>query len=321
MANVFVKTLPANYPTFMWDFKEGLKSAGCIHWASGTGSGGTFTTTPGDVNDVLTAGSKFANTGAWWQGRWPDGRQISIQRGSDASTWRVIYSPGLTFSGGSPSATVAPTAADAQYVVGDASNYWYMFSTSGVGTTRLKAMYQDAAPYGFWLLGHPSGGGFGYTELFKDPLAAGSYPPADPEPYVWGTNDITPSAYDQTAYRAASTLSLPVAAGTGGPRGFLGAVWTNIPALYFRDAASMLEPGATNCLPVNPHNSKDDMLPVIYARYAGYLNGQGLKGVSSLFRWTGIKRNVGDTLSKSTSKDRIVLGHVSAEWDGTTPDV
>jgi hypothetical protein len=321
MANVFVKTLPANYPTFMWDFKEGLKSAGCTHWASGTGSGGTFTTTPGNGNDVLTSGSKFANTSAWWIGYWPDGRQICIQRGSDTSTWRVSYSPSLTFSGGSPSATVAPTAADVQYVVGDASNYWYMFSTGGVGTTRLKAMYQDAAPYGFWLLGHPSGGGLGYTELFKDPLETGSYPSEDLEPYVWGTNNITPSAYNQTAYKAQHSMSLPVSDGTGGPRGFLGTSWVNLPALYFRDNSNAIEPGVANCLSVNPFNGKDDMLPVMYARYAGYFGPSGYKGRSSLFRWTGITRGVGDTLSKTTSKDRIVLGHVSAEWDGTTPDV
>jgi hypothetical protein len=321
MATVFVKSVPADFATFMYLFKEGLKAAGCIHWSSGSGTGGTFTTTSGNVNDVLTSSEKFARTYAWWQGYWPDGRQISIQKGNDNNVWRVVYSLAATFAGGSPSATVARTATDQQYVIGDASNYWYLFNYNQP-SIRLKAMIQDVAPYGFWLWGHPVGGGVGCVQLFKDPLVAGSYAPTDPDPYIWGGQNISSGTYGNNAYLAHGGLSYYIAnLLNGGSFGYLNGIWTLIPALVFRDATTTDMINAGKFLPTNPYTGKDEMLPVMYARYTGYATVQGFKGQSTLFRWLGTQRTYGEALTKDSTRDRIVLGHVSAPWDGSIPEV
>jgi hypothetical protein len=324
MATVYVKGLPSDFGVFMWLFKEGLKAAGCIHWSSGSGTGGTFTTTAGNVNDVLTSGEKFARNYSWWQGYWADGRQISIQKGNgnDNDIWRVVYSIAATFVGGSPSATVARTATDQQYVIGDASNYWYLFNYSQGGITRIKAMIQDAAPYGFWLWGHPAGGAYGSCQLFKDPLADGTYAPTDPDPYIWGGQSISSGSYRNWAYGSDYALSFYSSnMYTGGSFGYLNGIWTCIPALTYSDATTynMIDNGMF--LSTNPYTGKDEMLPVMYARYAGYPTVQGFKGVSTLFRWLGIQRSIGSTLTKDSARDRIVLGRVSAPWDGSIPEV
>jgi hypothetical protein len=106
-----------------------------------------------------------------------------------------------------------------------------------------------------------------------------------------------------------------------GPSGYLkkglaGEGYVIIPAQEFSTGGGRTIP---NNFGTNPHTDKDEGFPVIYGRRAGLTAPIGYKGISKLFRWTSVSRTTGSTLN---NLNRLVVGHVSIPWDGsTTPAV
>jgi hypothetical protein len=323
MAKQYLKSTPMVGGYGMYDFKELLKTCGWIHQASGNGNS-AFSVTPGNVNDVITLASRFLYTGAWWVGKCPDGqRHVLFQRGTTHLTWRIAYSYSAGFTGGVPSITVPPTATDAKDVIGNVTpTYYQLFDTDGL--YRLKAMAQDTAPYGFWLFGHTIGlltggyGPFGSTGFFMDPLKSGSYPASDVDPYVFSAWTTNSGCY---AYKT-NQLSNEVTTPTQGcwaylKKGLAGEGWASVQGLYYRNINRVVIPG----IGTNPANGKDDLLPMIYARPAALSAPVGYKGISSFFQWLSTTRGACETLTKTTARDKIVLGDVVGDWDGTVPEV
>jgi hypothetical protein len=319
MAKQFIKTNPASGGEAMAAFKNLLKTCGWTHQASSTGQGGTFTTTPGNANDLITSYySNFYNNYTWWVGKHTDGRSILLMNGTSHAVWRIAYSFSAGFTGGTPSATVAPTATDNYDILGGSTSLYYNLF-SGDGLQRFKAMAQDSAPYGWWLTAHfPANIGCN-TGLFMDPLVAGSYPAEDTDPYVFGAFTVD---YGNIAYTA-GMFGREQAAPQFGCRGYLkkglaGEGFVNIPGMYFRNYTRDVFPAT---LGSNPVNGKDDFLPIIYARPSALTAPVGYKGVSSLFKYLTVNRSTLSTLSKTTSRDKLVLGDVVVDWDGTTPEI
>lgn len=180
MAYVSDLTSPATGDAAMRRFKDQVVAAGGHVMASGDG-----VSAYGATSDVITADSganSFANytsgsSSAWCRLRVGAGpREVLIVRGSASTTWSLKYSV-IGFTGGSPSATAAPTATDSQ-TDGPAQ----LFPTNG--TYRLLICAEDAAPYYLGMNTFLFGGGTPLTALHLWPLRAGSYPAADTDPYV-----------------------------------------------------------------------------------------------------------------------------------------
>jgi hypothetical protein len=138
---------------FWWNIIQCLLSAGWTHWASGTGTGGTFSTTPGNVNNQITStgtgAGGFDRNNAWIILRCPASkRQILIQRGTASTAWRVYYSALDTFNGtgfGAVSATVPPSATDQQQLIGAAAAFVTFATPSASLYTRFHCVaYSDA---------------------------------------------------------------------------------------------------------------------------------------------------------------------------------
>ena len=327
MARNYFKDTPATGSIALWNLKEFLKTVGWNHQASGQGTGSIiFTTTPstpGNDTDVLTSGEKFTRTYGWIVLRDPGGtREIVLQKGSSSTALHAAYSFSAHYTGtgnGAISATVAPTATDSKSLEGTTEipvGYAAFWPTDG--TYRQKIMADGATPYGFWHQTHTTGGvASNGGWLIMDPLKAGSYPVEDVDPYVFfvsntgwasGRHD-THWCIEQTGHGVLGYLK----------KGLSGEGWVQLVGTYPGSSVGNFLPGA-GALPSNPHNAKDEMLPLIYMRSSAKVNPTGLKGVSSFFQMLMATRSNNDTYSILTTRDKLVMGQLVADWDGTLPD-
>lgn len=156
-----------------------------------SGDGDALYNASGDVITADSGAGSFANYTVGTKNAWcrlrmvGTTRELLIERGSASTTWWIRYSL-AGFSGGSPSATVAPTATDQQSVFGTAITGTQLFPANG--TYQVSVCAEDAAPsyaMASWRLtgGSPTAQGL----LGICPLKTGSYPTtptADDDPYV-----------------------------------------------------------------------------------------------------------------------------------------
>lgn len=207
-------TTPATGDAAMRRLKTRLVAAGWTVVASGDGRSAY-----GASSDVITADSGAGSldaSGAWLRLRPGSGtRELLIIRGASVTTWTVRYSA-AGFSGGSPSATTAPTAADQQNLI-SASQL-----LPADGGYRWLVCAEDAAPWHFWAGAIPTGGGAPRTLIGLWPMRSGSYPSADTDPYAaW-------AAYDGTNTATAARLTAVATS----PGGFVSGTWRSNPFLY-----------------------------------------------------------------------------------------
>jgi len=333
MANgTILNLLPSTngYGAVMKAVKDMLVTAGWSVKMSGNGvaeysSTGLFAT---DTN------ANFANAKCWFRIQSPDTQREFIFQHDNAGGARIKYSPSAKFTGGSPSATVTPSATDEKYVRGAASDatpsYGATFFASGTtsGTVRYQGFAQGTSPYGFWFAGANSPGGAISTGFCFDPVTG---VPEDTDPFVvyCGTtsaflaSDLTYGAYSNTG-----TLTKAATQANGGTStgayGFYDTGFTT----YVLWAACAYTMGATltggtntfiasSLLTTNPFNAKQEALPILYARSTDVAaSSRGIKGWSTMMRWTTIARSTfSDTLD---TKAWICVSGVWLPWDGTT---
>lgn len=279
--------------------------------------------------DIITSGANLAVDYAWFVLESPDGnRQFVVQRGSGNNLyWLIAYSTkdsgGFISNFTSVTQTVRPTAADEHRTLESANTPTQFYDSDN--SYRYHCYAMDAAPYCFWSVAVPNGGGNPKSFFFFDAMVSGTYPVADVDPYVmW-------SIYDWTV----SNTNNALLATTNGPlghlaKGLVGESFTNIGGLGYHNGTtgSVVVPAkeATYSLGTNPHDSYDDELPLIYARPAAAGGTTGYKGMSTLIRLSGTLRANCDTYSVSSARDRIYLfrasyGNVILKWDGSIPTV
>jgi hypothetical protein len=123
-----INQAPATGSEAIFKIKATLKLAGWTIPSSGDGLS-YFSGSDGITHAGSGSGGQ-ANTGAWWRAKMPTGgREILIQRSSSNLNWWMQQSFSVGFTGGSPSATVAPTASDAKNVSGTSSSGTPWFTT------------------------------------------------------------------------------------------------------------------------------------------------------------------------------------------------
>lgn len=324
-----INGIPATGAVAVYNLKTALKAQG---WTVPRSSDGTTYLSSGDQ---ITSGSSgangLANSSAWFVIQMPTAngvnRQFCFQRSTSQNTqWRVKYSYSAGFTGGSPSATVTPTATDQVVIQGAGTDGSPSYSTiyPSDGTYRQNIAVDSATPYGFWEVVFPTGGGVPNHNTIWDPMLSGSAPSSDTDPYVFicgGGNSVT-----QMSGTTANNMSIYQSLNQPTPFAYLGTPGTtsNYVGVAAQQYAGITAGSATyahTATGTQPFSSKDDIWPVIYLRNNSQTSPIGYKGVSSLLSWISTNRSTGDTLTVVTTSDYIVFGAFVAAWNGTTPSV
>ena len=301
----------------LFKFKALLVVCGWVVRSSGDGLS-AFSSS----GDIITTGASgaggLANTGAWFVIEMPTAnsvnRQLLVQRGASNTSWLTRYSYSAKFTGGSPSATVIPTATDQQNINCSGSTAHALMPTDS--TYRWNMVASDAAPYGLVASAFPSGGGAADHAFCMLPLTVIDV--GDIDPYAFY---LSASASSFTAADMLANMSCWYRKGLTDQFWADPLVSTATSACAYRRSANPTTNSVPANLGPNPHTGNDDVYDIPIGRA---VNGtgrypMGYKGMSqTLLLWNGNARTTADTLDISSSKDRLALANCNMPWDGST---
>jgi len=327
-----VNQTPATPAVAMFSLLTLLESAG---WTRiGDSDGSTYrSTAPWQLTTGASGAGGLDNAYAWFVVKMPGcNRSWCFQRNSatGASTsryWRVKYSKGAGFVGGSPSATRVPSATDEVVLLGagtDASPTMpTLLFVTGDGTFRFNCCADSAAPHGFLAWTWTTTIGLSGLMLGLDPQIG--CPAEDTDPYVVYCHGVADSAWTKQALQF---LGASVAF-------WLGTTWypklNTYPgpslmcfiASYSVYVAEMWGGCYTNVL-----NTKDDLFPLVAYVYLSATPSVFYKGISTLLRACGPPgRSRGDLFTITAAKDGVYTGYSTSSilyqgivlpWDGSS---
>ena len=312
MTYQFYKGNPATGADAVFEMKEIMVTAGWTVMYSGTGLSGTH-----GASDLITSGSVLNATDAWFRIRHPDGaRELIIQRIISSTSWRIKFSLAAGFTGapsggGSIDEDHPASATDEEILKGGGTDAVAtgesMFSTDG--SYRWKVGVDDTSPYNMYAFALPTGGGSVTSSWIIETLDQLQATDADGT-YIFLLWDdpVFGNLWLDTVSNGSGHCFVPSATPT---------VWTPYGAfVYYSDSVRVVP---TN-IGTNAISGEDELFPVPFGRKAGVANS-GYKGVSAQIKWAGTARSSGDTLTVSTTRDRIIFGDISVPWDGTVPVV
>jgi hypothetical protein len=309
-------------------------------WTKPADSDGT---TYSAIGTQVTSGGSgangFNNFSTWIRVRAPavngQNREFVFQRsgGGDGRFWRIKYSAGAGFTGGSPTATVTPSAADEQILTGggtDALPSYSFFLDYDAGGFRANCCCGGAAEnYSFYMFTTITGTNNLGGGIMLDVMVAGSYPASDPDPAVVyvSTSNAAGTPFATSGYLGnVSGNSLNETTSPMHTRAWLGPtnVTTNFRTVAAQAYANTI--GGTNGSGSNPFTGNDDLLPTWWIRPGTSVAPNGLKGCSSMLLAGSVRRSNLDTadVASAGAKDHVAVGQVNAScfwlpWNGTVP--
>jgi hypothetical protein len=334
-----VGNTPATGAVAMYLLKTTLVSAGWTVTSDSDGS--TYNATGGQVTTGATGAGGLGNVRAWIRLQAPtvgsNTREITIQRSNsgvgatDDRAWRIKYSANAGFTGGSPAATVTPSAADEVFMLGggtDASPTFLpasWFNTNG-GYRWHIAAGGAAESYSFVAFASVSATGVGLNSIALDVMTAGSYSSLDIDPAVMYCSTAAPtvSLVDVTSNAPASGVN-ETAPAKGrawlGPTSAAGASLTsnNVNVNMLTWGGNF---GGGVSAAANPFSSNDTLVFTLWCRRANSNNNPlpaGIKGFSTLFQTGSMARANFDTCDVGGTKTRVWYGNLWLPWDGSTP--
>jgi len=337
--------------TFAWAIyylKQTLKQAGWTVVKSGDGLS-AYSSSSDIISTGNTGANGMDNNKAWFVVQMPSTtRQMCLQcmrTGANTSyLWRIKYSKGAGFSGGSPSATRVPSATDEVIVLdGSSGSSTDAAPTGGTfcGVTadsgfRFHCCADNASPYGFLSWGWQNTVGYPCHAFGLDPILGPCA--ADADPYILHMSGVLSnsiygnagSAWHDTSFN--QYASAPYRQLHGWNYYFSGSLQTTWCGGY-------ATPSLFGCLPAsyqgNPNASytgywyflqanadnKDDPLPIFIVASAGTYNNanQYRKGYLSLVRAVGQPaRATGSRYTINSTYDGVVIGRCIVPWDGSS---
>lgn len=294
---------PASYAEYLYNLKTALLASGgwTLH---GSSNGTSFDITGG--TDYWSSAANINHNKAWIRLRSLNSSEIVFQ--TDASTGlRWKYSKGAQFSGGSPSATQVPSAADEVVVCGSGTDGSPGFDAVFGGSLGIQQVYVDgtSAPPMFYSLGYNSGGGNPTHSIVCD--VAANPESGDGELYVmWARSSVCMKS---------GTLCDPLSAGC--PRSWLyaelggSAGFVTTPMLAMADGSNAVIPNGGN---TSARTGKDPTLACTYFRSSAQSAPKGYKGTSSLFRWAVVSRSTPQAGNIASANDRQLCGDLYCVW-------
>jgi len=279
-------------------------------------------------------------------------RRLGDTANPQSTGFRIKYSVNVGFTSGTPSAIQTPYALDEQFVLGkygsdparfgtDASPQWSEWlGSQRITGTIFHIAADNAAPYGWWIVGYGMqgdghlSGRTGWAAVF-DPIMHAV--PGDLDPYAFY---FTWAGYGNALDDELQYAFQPGQSSIWGYIDYGGPVETWLPMqTHFPDYV------ASERRMQNPINNKVDRWPVVYGlpmgwSYNSYNNKitapqfqvgtdgfglsapgmiRGYKGVSSLMQFCNAHLSNGQALKAVTSRDKIVVGKVILDWNGSLP--
>jgi len=354
VANAYIQNQrPTTYGGALSLLVEMLVSAGWKYKASGDGLSGYSAT--GKIFSGTGSGALgWSNNRAWARLEDPSasgGRELVFQHDNGGGA-RIKYSSAAKFIGGTPSATVTPTAADQVVLWGSgteaspSNQTWFNGNIAvnhvggGGGFATYLGAAMDTAPYGFWFYGSQTGSSnysIGYNSgnvLMMDPVHS---VPEDPDPVVFhiGYNTGLLSGFNFVGGPGSgnSTYGSNTVGGSNyGTFGYMDAAKTRflavLPSMYVTGQSGQTDPSNSGTMIIgypnssagwlvpNPFSGKRDMLPFFYMRMQnGNTELPGIKGWSSLARLSCLPWTFRET---TLNRTWIALGMLWLPWDGAT---
>lgn len=313
---------------------EMLISAGWTYCSSGDGLAGYSSS--GKIFTGTGSGALgWNNNRGWARVRDPAGRRELCIQHNAANGVRIKISTDARFIGGSPSATVVPSATDERVLWGsgtDASptlSTWFDVVAAQTDCVVYQGAAFSAAPYGFWFGSQLLHASRPASHLMMDPVLGVA---ADPDPVVWqvgtsGACTLTTSSIGRDA-DAAATWAVTAGGTNQGCFAHLNAAQSSfvyVQPLSYSGGSVGLNPagfqpggGGNVLIGHNSFNAGLDALPVLYARFRqpSTVFPSGIKGWSSLCMWSGVDRqSFFDTLN---AKQWICYGSLWLRWDGNS---
>ena len=295
-------------------------------WTVPSSSDGTTYNSSG--NQISSAGSGangLDNNRAWFRVRDPGGRREYIfQRGLNSGAWRVTFSELDQFVTGSPSATVVPSAADSQTLIGSGTDASPTFSAvwlDAVATGRTHCVAESAATgnaYWFWMTQTAAGTGALRSCLVVDALQVGSYPVADVSQVCHKHN----TSLGQTMF----SFFLTGHPGFWIRYGLVGEAWRPLAQVLTPNGASAGVAGIFGQATgggVNEYTNEDDLVDTFWGTQAVSSVG-GYKGRGTIIRASSIARdfpNSSNIASPTDSAAYFGSGFVLRWPTGVTPTV
>jgi len=301
----------------MFILKRLLKNEG---WTVLSSSDGTTYNASGDqISSSGSGAGGMDNTSAWFRIEDPASlREYVFQRGTQHYSWRGLYSASDGFTGGTPNATIAPTATDQQGIIKAATTYQTMFPTSGSWRAHIAA--QDAAHNGvyvWWCCVNVSTA----EEMFLACDAINSATTSgDNDPCIHYGSDDSPIY--------ATIASTNITTNSDSFRGWMrygenDETWSGITAAYYYTASSVsLIPFPTNNnFVIDPHDSKVKTLDIHWFMTSS-VSISGYKGAGKYIKWNPDNNTYAyqDLIQDGTDYWLVWADVLLAGWpDSTTP--
>lgn len=244
---------------------------------------------------------------AWGMITTASGHQWCFQRHSSVDTyWRITMSVSAAMTGGTP--TQAPGSADRIILWGGGSEASPSFTNLLPNASTYRAQYYvgDVAPYGFYAMTYPVGGGDINSTVFQDPVIT---PALDADPFVYSVKA------SGSVFRIGNAISQDNSVAFYLAKGLPAEVAVSGTAMYMVNANGSMHTGSS------PLNEKYDTYAMGYNRPARYGGTVGFKGWSRLFQWSFTQglSTPGDGVNAGTSPlAQWTIDDATAKWDGAS---
>lgn len=309
----------ATNKSLWFNFKSRMKAAG---WTVPSSSDALTYNASGDqitVNAVSGAGGM--GTSSWFTLAHPtlDGYQRFINIQVNATGQARVKLSWTGFSGGSPGTVRVPSAVDEVVLLGagtDASPTYASFFNATDGLTNVFIMAGDVTEkYHFHMFGILTGTMANQCLFTMERLSETHA--LDIDPYLYYIAGGGLSGFDT------STACVWTSSGSTQPfswykKGLAGAT-------FARYSTGMLGANgstqtAVASIGTNAYDKKADVIPMCFARGAGWTTQLGWKGIATNTFFSGLPRVTGLVVSINTTNDYIYFGpYTLLRWDGSNP--
>lgn len=330
MAYTFsVNNTPTTGAVAMYTLISTLMSAGWLKKMDSDGT--TYSSTGAQVTSGNTGTNGLGNNNAWVRLQSPptnggtvtnQTRELTIQRGTTDLVWRIKYSASALFTGGSPAATVTSSSTDEVFMIGGGTDASPTFGTLFSANTSYRWHVVAGGStefYSFIAWAASIGGANGSAMIGLDVLASGTYPSSDVDPAVVIVDNASimfNSIFSNAGFGVSNVTNPAIARGWMGATSAAGASLTSNNVNMTMIGHSFAKTGT---IMSNPWTFNLDLFPLMWG--SGFSTAKGIKGFSTLFKYSNYTRNnmiTGD-IASANARDTICIGSVWVPWNGSFP--